>query len=67
MQTIDGKTCDICDDGFFFDSENNCVNTNFCEKGDKKCKCEADRSKQWYQGTTTKEYLDHCCPNQKSS
>ena len=33
MQTIDGKICDICDDGYFFDLENNCVDTNFCEKG----------------------------------
>ena len=39
MQTIDGKKCDICDEGFFFDLENNCVNTNFCERGSKNGYC----------------------------
>jgi hypothetical protein len=37
-QTLDGKTCDLCDDGAHLDSNNNCVNTRFCEKStDGKC------------------------------
>ena len=60
MQTIDGKTCDICDDGFFFDSENNCVNTNFCEKGDKNGNC-----KKCILGYYLSKY-DKSCTNEKN-
>ena len=30
--TLDGNTCDECDDGFFFSKEKKCVQTNFCQK-----------------------------------
>ena len=39
MQTVDGKTCDICDDGYFFDSEYNCISTKYCETGYKNGNC----------------------------
>ena len=29
-QTIDGNTCDICEDEFYFDQNKNCTFTNFC-------------------------------------
>ena len=32
LQTIDGKTCDKCKEGFYFDEENNCIEINFCSK-----------------------------------
>ena len=31
-QTLNGKTCDKCDDDYFFDEEEKCANTNFCKK-----------------------------------
>ena len=31
-QTIDGKNCDICDSGNYFDKEGICVENNFCSK-----------------------------------
>ena len=41
-QTLDGKNCDICDDGYYFDENDNCVNSNFCSESSdgicKKCK-----------------------------
>ena len=39
MQTIDGKICDICEEGYFLDLDNKCINTNFCEKGYKDGYC----------------------------
>ena len=60
MQTIDGKTCDICDDGFFIDSENNCIKTNFCEKGDKNGNC-----KKCISGYYLSKY-DKSCTNEKN-
>ena len=41
-QTLDGKNCDMCDDGYYFDENDNCVNSNFCSESSegicKKCK-----------------------------
>ena len=31
-QTIDGKTCDTCDEGAYLDQDGNCVGTQFCLK-----------------------------------
>lgn len=39
-QTVDGKTCDICDDDYYFDKEDSCVNTNNCEKRENSEKCQ---------------------------
>ena len=39
IQTLDGKVCDICDDNYFFDSQNNCIKSNFCEKSNKNGDC----------------------------
>lgn len=42
QKTLDGKYCDICDDGFYFDENRNCVDSNFCSESlnayCKKCK-----------------------------
>ena len=38
-QTIDGETCDICDDGYYFDNDGFCLDTNFCEKSENTGKC----------------------------
>ena len=32
-ETVDGKTCEVCDDGFYFDEDKNCIEVNFCLKG----------------------------------
>ena len=32
--SIDGITCDICNDNFYFDEDNNCISINFCLKGE---------------------------------
>ena len=37
--SISGKSCDICDDDYFFDEEGICVNTDFCSESDGKGKC----------------------------
>ena len=34
-QTIDGKNCDICDDGFYHDEDGICVPTKYCLESDK--------------------------------
>ena len=39
-QTINGKTCDICNEGYYFDEEGNCTEINYCSKSDKLGKCE---------------------------
>ena len=39
-QTLDGKKCDICEDGYYFDEDGNCVNINFCSKIGDMEKCE---------------------------
>ncbi len=38
-QTIDSETCEECDDEYYFDEEQKCVNTKFCSKSENnKCK-----------------------------
>ena len=39
-ETMDGKTCDICDDGYYFDDDKNCIDVNFCSKGKNGFICE---------------------------
>ena len=31
QESIDGKTCDICDDNYYFDENRNCISINFCK------------------------------------
>ena len=38
-ETLDGKTCDSCDDDRYFTEDGNCVLVNYCSKGDYN-KCE---------------------------
>jgi hypothetical protein len=33
--TLDGKVCNECDEGFYFSEDENCVKTNFCLKSNK--------------------------------
>ena len=40
QQTIDGKTCDICENNGYFDDEGNCIGVNYCSKGAQFSKCE---------------------------
>ena len=60
MQTIDGKTCDKCEENYFFDSENNCINTIFCEKGKKNGECQKCISGKYL------TYFDKSCTNEKN-
>ena len=39
-QTINGKTCDICSEGYYFDEDGNCSEINFCSKIGDYGKCE---------------------------
>lgn len=40
MQTIDNKTCDVCEDGFYLEESGNCISINYCHKGGSRCtKC----------------------------
>ena len=39
-QTIDGKTCDECSEGYYFDEEGNCTEINYCSKLDQYGRCE---------------------------
>ena len=31
-QTIDGEICEICDEGYYFDEDGNCIAINYCSK-----------------------------------
>ena len=42
--TIDGKICDTCDDGYFFDDYNNCIQINYCSKSLNYYTCEKCKS-----------------------
>ena len=42
-QTVDGKSCEKCDEGYYFNEEGKCISVNFCDKetkfiGCQKCK-----------------------------
>ena len=39
-QSLDGKTCDICDDYYYFDEEGKCIALNFCLKSLNEYRCE---------------------------
>ena len=43
-QSIDGKTCDICEDNYYFDEEGKCININFCLKKQNEIRCEKCQS-----------------------
>ena len=32
-ETVDGKTCDSCNDDYYFTEEGNCLSINYCSKG----------------------------------
>ena len=34
QETLDGKTCSVCDDDYYFDEEEKCTNTKFCSKSE---------------------------------
>ena len=34
QETLDGKTCDKCEENYYFDNLGNCVSTNFCAKSE---------------------------------
>ena len=38
--TIDGENCDTCKDGYYFDENNNCIESNFCSKSINYYSCE---------------------------
>jgi len=40
LQTIDSKTCEICDENYFLDEEGKCGKSNFCVKFGKNGLCE---------------------------
>ena len=40
QQTSNGKFCDLCDDNYYFDDNNNCIEVNFCSIGGNNSKCE---------------------------
>ena len=40
QETIDGKICELCDEGYYFDEEKKCINTKFCAKGKNGFICE---------------------------
>ena len=54
-ESIDDKTCDICEDDYFFDKEGNCLSTKFCEK-----KGDYGRCEKCISGYYLSEYGDSC-------
>ena len=40
IQTLDGKTCDICEEDFYFDEDNKCNAVNYCSKSISIYRCE---------------------------
>ena len=40
QQSIDGKSCDICNDNYYFNEEGKCININYCAKETPYVKCE---------------------------
>jgi len=40
LQTLDGKTCDVCEEDFYFNEENKCNAINFCSKSKNNYSCE---------------------------
>ena len=39
-QSLDGKSCDICDENYYFNEEGICIDINFCAKEAPYVKCE---------------------------
>ena len=57
QESLNGETCDICDEDFFFDEEGLCCGTNYCaEKG------EYYRCKKCINGYYLSIYGDCCTP-----
>ena len=32
-ESLDGKTCEVCEDGYFFDENKNCIDVSYCRRG----------------------------------
>ena len=39
-ESLDGKTCDICDDDYYFDEEGKCIAVNYCKRSINEYQCE---------------------------
>ena len=39
-ESIDGETCESCDEGYFFDDDHKCIDVKFCSKGKNGFICE---------------------------
>ena len=59
-ESLDGKTCDVCDEDYYFDEEHICCGTNYCAvRGD------YYRCKQCINGYYLSNYGD-CCTTEKN-
>ena len=56
-ETLDGKTCDVCDDEFYFDEEGICCGTNYCAVRGQYYRCE-----KCINGYYLSSYGDCCTP-----
>ena len=54
-QTIDGKSCDICDEDYYFNEKGICIDINFCEEEAPYVKC-----KRCINGYFPTSYGDSC-------
>ena len=59
-ETLNGRSCDECDDNFYFDGEGICCGTNYCEKRGEYYKCE-----KCIDGYYLSSYGD-CCTKEKN-
>ena len=59
-ESLDGKTCDSCDDDFFFDEEGFCSGTNYCAERGEYYKCT-----KCLDGYYLSKYGD-CCTKEKN-
>ena len=57
--SINGKSCDICDNDYFFDEGGKCVNTKFCSESDGAGKCLKCKEKYYLSAT------DKICTTEK--
>ena len=59
-ESLDSKTCDVCDDDYYFDGEGICCGTNYCEERGDYNKC-----KKCINGYYLSSYGD-CCTHEKN-
>ena len=59
-ESLDGKTCDACDEDYYFDDDHMCCGTNFCAIREDKYRC-----KQCINGYYLSSYGD-CCTLEKN-